>query len=82
MTLVISRIGQEFGIFSKLANDAAAHNLAELREANGLESGMMESIMDYLCTQNMASEEEPGQYKATELTKLMASPLFKDAVTV
>lgn len=55
--------------------------LDHLAQATGLPKGVLESILDYLCTQRMAVEASPGIYKATPLTHMLLVPLFNDAVT-
>jgi hypothetical protein len=46
-----------------------------------MQSGVLEPIMDYLCSQGMARENEHGTYVPTNLTRLLTMPLFNDAVT-
>ena len=46
-----------------------------------MQSGVLEPIMDYLCSQGMAQKSKQGSYAATQLTRLLTVPLFNDAVT-
>lgn len=55
--------------------------LEDIVKTSGLAKGILESVMDYVCTQGMAIECSPGIYQATPLTNMLLSPLFNDAVT-
>lgn len=76
-----ARIGQDRGIFAALADSPAGAQLDGLAAASRLPKGVLESVLDYLCTQGMATESSPGTFEATPLTHRLLAPLFKDAVT-
>ncbi|KND90707.1 hypothetical protein TOPH_04625 [Tolypocladium ophioglossoides CBS 100239] len=78
--LVTVRISQEHRIFATLTAAEEPVSFAALQEASGLELGVLESIMDYLCAQDMANEIESGKYAATKLSHMLTVPLFQDAV--
>ena len=79
--LVTARIGQDRGIFEALARSQDGVQLDVLAQASGLQKGVLEAILDYMCTKGMGVEVAPGTYKATPLTHMLLVPLFKDAVT-
>ncbi|KAG9189096.1 hypothetical protein G6011_05964 [Alternaria panax] len=81
LPLVTARIGQDRGIFETLAKSQDGVQLNVLAQASGLQKGVLESILDYLCIQGMSVEATPGTYKATPLTHMLLMPLFNDAVT-
>ncbi|KAK8024959.1 S-adenosyl-L-methionine-dependent methyltransferase [Apiospora arundinis] len=83
LPLVAARIGQDCHLFSTLAKGQGQcpTDLTTLSCASGLEPRILESIMDYLCTQGMALEEEPHRYLPTPMSRLLLVPLFGDAVT-
>ena len=81
LPLVTARIGQDRRIFDALAKSQHGTQLDDLAQVSGLPKGVLESILDYLCTQGMAIESTPGTYKATPLTHMLLVPLFNDAVT-
>ncbi|KAM0542658.1 hypothetical protein ACHAPJ_012690 [Fusarium lateritium] len=81
LPLVTSRIAQEHRLFETLAATEESVDLATLVKISGLENRILESILDYLGTQNMVIEAEPGRFSATKLTHLLTVPLFQDAVT-
>ncbi|KAF7561618.1 hypothetical protein G7046_g2514 [Stylonectria norvegica] len=81
LPLVIARVAQDHRIYSTLAAASEPVELQRLSLVTGLGTRVLETIMDYLCTQNMAQEAEPGRYSATKLTHLLIVPLFQDAVT-
>lgn len=56
-------------------------SLSALQDASGLPPSVLESVLDYLSTQQMVEEIEKGKYTGTKLTQLMLVPLFQDAVT-
>lgn len=76
-----ARIGQDRGIFAALASNPEGAQLDGIARASGLPKGVLEFVLDYLCTQGMAIESSPGTYKATPLTHMLLVPLFNDAVT-
>lgn len=78
--LVTTRIGQEHKIFATLTAAKEPVSLAALQDASGLELGVLESNMDYLCAQEMAQEVDSGKYAATKLSHMLMVPLFQDAV--
>ena len=78
MPLITARIGQQHGIFAALAKGPVSFN--DLLATTGLAPGVLESVMDYLCSQGMADEKD-GVYTATKLSHMMMVPLFQDAVT-
>lgn len=77
----MARIGQDRGIFAALSSNLEGARLEGIAAATGLPKGVLESILDYLCTQGMAIESSPGTFKATPLTHMLLVPLFNDAVT-
>ncbi|KAF9695382.1 hypothetical protein EKO04_006678 [Ascochyta lentis] len=81
LPLVTARIGQDRGIFDALAKSPEGAALDDVAQASGLPKGVLESVLDYLCTQGMALESQPGIYKPTSLTHMLLVPLFNDAVT-
>jgi hypothetical protein len=81
LPLVTARIGQDRGIFEALAKSQDGVQLDVLAETSGLQRGVLEPILDYLCTQGMGVEVTRGTYKATPLTHMLLVPLFNDAVT-
>ncbi|KAK7408045.1 hypothetical protein QQX98_009818 [Neonectria punicea] len=81
LPLVTTRIAQEHKIYATLAAATEPVTLSTLTKESGLERRILESILDYLGTQNMVQETEPGQFTATKLTHLMMVPLFQDAIT-
>ncbi|KAK7979921.1 nitrogen metabolite repression-(nmr)-responsible protein [Apiospora arundinis] len=83
LPLVAARIGQDCHLFSTLAKGQGQcpTDLTTLSCASGLEPRILESIMDYLCTQGMALEEKPHRYLPTPMSRLLLVPLFGDAVT-
>ncbi|CAN9271529.1 unnamed protein product [Alternaria alternata] len=81
LPLVTARIGQDRGIFEALAKSQDGVQLDILAQASGLQKGVLEAILDYMCTKGMGVEVAPGTYKATPLTHMLLVPLFKDAVT-
>ncbi|KAK8005959.1 HET-domain-containing protein [Apiospora marii] len=81
LPLVAARIGQDRDLFSTLTRSQGPTDLATLSCASGLEPRILESIMDYLCTQGMAVETEMQRYLPTQLSHLLRVPIFDDAVT-
>ncbi|KAK7949410.1 uncharacterized protein PG986_010296 [Apiospora aurea] len=81
LPLVAARIGQDCALFSTLEASQGPSDLAELSGASGLEPRILESIMDYLCTQGIVVEAEKQRYMPTKLSHLLLVPLFNDAVT-
>ncbi|KAK8135203.1 hypothetical protein PG984_007215 [Apiospora sp. TS-2023a] len=81
LPLVAARIGQDRELFSTLARGQGSTDLATLSCASGLEPRILESIMDYLCTQGMVVEAEIRRYAPTPLSRLLLAPIFNDAVT-
>ncbi|GJN82284.1 hypothetical protein PLIIFM63780_005823 [Purpureocillium lilacinum] len=82
LPLITTRVAQEHKIFATLAASGKEPvGLGALQGATGLEIGVLESILDYLGTQDMVREVEVRKYAATKLTNLMLVPLFQDAVT-
>ncbi|KAJ4376692.1 hypothetical protein N0V86_006808 [Didymella sp. IMI 355093] len=81
LPLVTARIGQDRGIFATLASCPEGTQIEGLATATQLPQGVLESVLDYLCTQGMATESSPGTFKATPLTHMLLVPLFNDAVT-
>ncbi|KAF3010834.1 hypothetical protein E8E13_008765 [Curvularia kusanoi] len=81
LPLVTARIGQDRGIFAALANDPEGVSLDSIAAATDLPKGVLESLLDYLCTQGMAVESSRDNFKATPLTQMLLVPLFNDAVT-
>ncbi|KAF3041097.1 hypothetical protein E8E12_005846 [Didymella heteroderae] len=81
LPLVTARIGQDRGIFAALTSSSEGARLDGLAAASQLPKDVLESVLDYLCTQGMATESSPGTFKATPMTHLLLVPLFNDAVT-
>ena len=81
LPLVTARIGKGRGIFEALAKSQDGAQLDVLAQASGLQKGVLESVLDYLCTQGIAVEATPGTYKATPLTHMLFVPLLNDAVS-
>ncbi|KAK7978671.1 hypothetical protein PG988_006161 [Apiospora saccharicola] len=81
LPLVAARIGQDRELFSTLARGQGPTDLTTLSCASGLEPRILESIMDYLCTQGMAVEAETRRYAPTRLSRMLLAPIFNDAVT-
>ncbi|KAJ4337248.1 hypothetical protein N0V95_008385 [Ascochyta clinopodiicola] len=81
LPLVTARIGQDRGIFEALAKSPEGAALGDVARASGLPESVLESVLDYLCTQSMAREVQPRIYKASPLTHMLLIPRFKDAVT-
>ncbi|KHO01575.1 O-methyltransferase, family 2 [Metarhizium album ARSEF 1941] len=81
LPLITTRIAQEHGIFATLVASKEPVSFAALQDASRLEAGVLESILDYMCTQRMANEVVPGCFTPTRLSNLMTLPLFRDAVT-
>lgn len=81
MPLVTARIGQQQKIYTTLVESKEPVDLATLSAQTGLEVAILESVMDYLCAQDMVLEAQPGRYTATKLSQLLTVPLFQDAVT-
>lgn len=81
LPLATARIGQDRGIFAALASSSEGADLDGLAAASRLSKGVLECVLDYLCTQGMATESSPGTFKATQLTHMLLVPLFNDAVT-
>lgn len=84
LPLVAARICQDRGIFSTLAargKEEGGTSLRTLSMASGLESGVLEAILDYACVQGMTAEVSRGHYAPTELTQLLLVPVFVDGVT-
>ena len=77
LQLVSTRIGQDHGIFSALAAAGGPITLATLSEATGLNTVILESVMDYLCTQDMALHIAPDKYVATKLTRFLDEPMLR-----
>ncbi|UPX16343.1 uncharacterized protein EKO05_0006751 [Ascochyta rabiei] len=81
LPLVAARIGQDRGIFEALAKSPEGAALDDVARVSGLPKAVLESVLDYLCTQDMALESQPGIYTPTPLTHMLLVPLFNDAVT-
>lgn len=81
LPLVTARIGQDRGIFAALAKGQEGAELDSLVHTSQLPKGVLESFLDYACTQGMAVESSHGTYQATALTRMLLAPLFRDAVT-
>jgi hypothetical protein len=81
LPLVTARIGLDQGIFYALSTSQNGIELESLARTTSLPKSVLESTLDYLCTQDMATELNPGTYKATPLTHMLLGQLFNDAVT-
>ncbi|KAH6644812.1 putative sterigmatocystin 8-O-methyltransferase precursor [Boeremia exigua] len=81
LPLVTARIAQDRGIFRALADSDGGAQLDDIAKTTGLPAGVLESLLDYLCTQDMAAAAPGGLYTATPLTHMLLAPLFADAVT-
>jgi hypothetical protein len=79
--IVATKIAQDHGVFKILAAARQPMALPRLSETSGLEAGVLESLMDYLCTQEMAHEDGQGRYSATKLTHRMCLRVFEDTMT-
>jgi hypothetical protein len=53
---VAARIGQDHGIFAALVEADGPVSLSELSDSTGLPSMVLDSLLDYMCTQNMARQ--------------------------
>ncbi|CAJ2505076.1 Uu.00g124700.m01.CDS01 [Anthostomella pinea] len=81
LPLVTARIAQDKKLLSALAANEDGADLEALAQESQLNGGVVESTMEYLCTQNMAKLSETGHYRATKLTHFLLAPLVTDAVT-
>lgn len=81
LPLVTARIGQDRGVFEAITKSDGPAQLDDIAQATKLPKGVLESVLDYMCTQGMVVEASPGTYKATPLTQMLLVPLFNDAVT-
>ena len=55
-------------------------SLSALEKMSGVEVGILESIIDYLCAQGMARQEKDERYCATRQTHIMVTPVFQDTI--
>ncbi|KAL1962581.1 hypothetical protein VTN77DRAFT_9374 [Rasamsonia byssochlamydoides] len=82
LPLVVARIAQERGIFKTLVeNDGKPTSTAVLAEKAGVKPAMMESLLEYMSTQDMAEQISPQEYAATKLSHMLLDQLFVDGVT-
>lgn len=81
LPLITSRVAQEHKLFATLVASTQPIGLENLATETGLESRVLESILDYLGTQGMVLETEPGHFTSTKITHLLTVPLFQDAIT-
>ncbi|CAN8101585.1 unnamed protein product [Discula destructiva] len=83
LPLVSARICQDRGVLATLAASKDEHGvtLTALAAASGIETDVLESILDYICARGMAVEVSPGCYAAMKLTGMLLVPVFVDAVT-
>lgn len=80
MPLVTARIGQDHNIFTTLAAADKPITLSVLSASTGMEIGVLESVMDYLCSQNMAREVKK-KFVATRLTHVLTNSLNRATFT-
>lgn len=76
-----ARIAIDHKIFDTLLNSGKESvTLANLSDASGLESNMLESVMNIVCAHGMVGEPEPGIYRPTRVTHFMTLPLFHEGI--
>jgi hypothetical protein len=63
-----------------LENKDAPTSAAVLAQKTGIHPTLLDSLLEYLTTQNMVGEVSPQQYTPTKLSNLLVAPLFVDAV--
>lgn len=82
MPLVVCRIAQDRNLFATLAREEGPVGLQALSAACGLDRSFLETMLDYLCSQDMVRKvAAQGLYAPTKQTQLLAEPPLCDAVT-
>jgi hypothetical protein len=76
---VAARIGQDHGIFAALVEADGPVSLSELSDNNGLPSMVLESLLDYMCTQNMARQVGTELFSMGDITKALDEKLQRSA---
>ncbi|KAF2794875.1 S-adenosyl-L-methionine-dependent methyltransferase [Melanomma pulvis-pyrius CBS 109.77] len=82
LPLITTRIGQDFNLFSTLAQHSESRpaSISDLSKATGLEKSILTAIMDYNGGQGVSLEVKSGFYAPTKLTHLLLQPAINDAI--
>jgi hypothetical protein len=82
LPLVAARIGQSHGILQFLAESKTPIRAEVLAQRCGIHPTILDSILEYMASQDMISELALSQYAATKLTHLLLTPVCLDGFVV
>ena len=75
--MAVAKISNDHRILAFVAEAKNPLSLSALDKMSGLQVEILESIMDYLCAQGMARQDEDECYGATRQTHIMVTPVFQ-----
>ncbi|PHH64487.1 hypothetical protein CDD81_4562 [Ophiocordyceps australis] len=81
LQLVAAKIGQDHKLYETIVEASEPVGLEQLEHASGIKAETVDCLMEYICTQGMASRNSRGQYEATKLSRLMMEPLTRHWMT-